>query len=139
MKIRLAPVWNDFWWLWWPMISGDGWGLSFPENCLTVKVKPRKNLNQENWPDGDRTRARQLRGNDVTPRHSGDQRNIKLCPKLYRVLISYRNKLRGMNASKTRKRKGPINVCPELLCLLSQFLTGRVWSNVSMTPTGSSS
>ena len=37
-----APVWNDFWWLWWPMISGDGWGLSFPDICVTVEEKPQK-------------------------------------------------------------------------------------------------
>ena len=47
----LAPVWNDFWWLWWPMISGDVWDLSLPDICLTVEEKPRKNLNQENWSD----------------------------------------------------------------------------------------
>ena len=36
---------------WWPMISGDTWGLSFPDICLTVEGKPRKHQNQENWPD----------------------------------------------------------------------------------------
>ena len=29
----------------WPMISGDGWGLSFPHICLTIGGK---NINQEN-------------------------------------------------------------------------------------------
>ena len=29
------------------MISGDGRGLSFPDICLTVEEKTRKNLNQE--------------------------------------------------------------------------------------------
>ena len=38
----LAPVWNDFWLLWWPMVSGDGLGLRFPYICLTVEEKPRK-------------------------------------------------------------------------------------------------
>ena len=33
------------------MISGDGWGLRFPDIRLIVEEKPRKNLNQENWPD----------------------------------------------------------------------------------------
>ena len=33
------------------MVSGDGWGLSFPDICFTVEEKTRKNLNQENWPD----------------------------------------------------------------------------------------
>ena len=33
------------------MISGDGWGLSFPNICITVEEKSWKNLNQENWPD----------------------------------------------------------------------------------------
>ena len=47
----LAPVWNDFLRLWWPMISGNGWGLNFPEIYLTVEEKPREKLNQENWPD----------------------------------------------------------------------------------------
>ena len=46
-----APVMNDFWWLWWPMITGDGWGLSFLGICLTVEENPRKNLNQQNWPN----------------------------------------------------------------------------------------
>ena len=40
--MSLASVMNDFWRLWWPMISGDGWGLSFPEICLTVEEKPRR-------------------------------------------------------------------------------------------------
>ena len=34
----LAPVMNDFLWIWWPMISGDGWGLSFTE----IWGNPRK-------------------------------------------------------------------------------------------------
>ena len=38
-------------WFWWPMISGDGWGLSFLDICLTVEKKPGKILNQGNWPD----------------------------------------------------------------------------------------
>ena len=33
------------------MISGNGWGLSFPDICRTVEEKPRKNLNKENLPD----------------------------------------------------------------------------------------
>ena len=40
----LVPVMNDFLWLWWPMISGDGWSLSFPDICLTVEEKFRKKL-----------------------------------------------------------------------------------------------
>ena len=48
-QMSLAPVWNDFWRLWWPMISGNGWGLCFPDICLTVEEEPRENLNQENW------------------------------------------------------------------------------------------
>ena len=31
------------------MISGDGWGLSFPDICLKVEENSGKN-NQENWP-----------------------------------------------------------------------------------------
>ena len=38
----LALVWNDFWRLWWPMIYGDGWDLSFPDISLTVDEKPQK-------------------------------------------------------------------------------------------------
>ena len=38
----MAPEWNEFWWLWWPIISGDGWGLSFPNICLTIEEKPHK-------------------------------------------------------------------------------------------------
>ena len=30
-------------------ICGDEWGLRFPDICLSVEEKPRKNLNQENW------------------------------------------------------------------------------------------
>ena len=36
--------------------------------CLTVEGKPRKNLNQEIDPTGDRTRARCVKSSDVTPR-----------------------------------------------------------------------
>ena len=38
----LAPVMNDFLWIWWPMISGDGWGLSFTDICHTVEETPWK-------------------------------------------------------------------------------------------------
>ena len=40
----------------------------FPDICLIVEEKPRKKLNQEIDPTGDRTQARCVRGNDVTPR-----------------------------------------------------------------------
>ena len=46
----LAPVWNDLW-VWWPVISRDSWGLSFPHFRLTVEEKRRKNLKQVNCPD----------------------------------------------------------------------------------------
>ena len=39
----LVPIWNYFWWLWWPMISGDGWGLNFPDICHSVEEKSQKN------------------------------------------------------------------------------------------------
>ena len=39
----LSPIINDFLWLWWPIIFGDGCSLSFPDICLTVEEKPRKN------------------------------------------------------------------------------------------------
>ena len=37
----MAPVMKEFWWLWWPMISRDGCGLSFPDIYLTVEEKPQ--------------------------------------------------------------------------------------------------
>ena len=42
----------------------------FPDICLMVEEKPRKNLNQEIDPTGDRTPARCVRSNDfrLTPR-----------------------------------------------------------------------
>ena len=40
----------------------------YPDICLTVEEKPWKNFNQEIDPIGDRTRARCVRDNDVTPR-----------------------------------------------------------------------
>ena len=40
----------------------------FPNMCLTVEEKQRKNLNQEIDLTGDRTRVRFVRNNDVTPR-----------------------------------------------------------------------
>ena len=65
----LAPTPNDLWWLWWPMISGDGWGLSFPDNCLTVEEKtPDKTSPRKTDPTGNRTRTRCVRGNDVSHR-----------------------------------------------------------------------
>ena len=33
------------------MISGDGWGLYFPNICLTVEENSIKSFSQENWPD----------------------------------------------------------------------------------------
>ena len=33
---------TNFLWLWWPMVTGDGWGLSFPDICLTVEKRIRK-------------------------------------------------------------------------------------------------
>ena len=40
----------------------------FPDICVTVEEQSRKKSQPGNWPDGDRTRARCLRGNDITPR-----------------------------------------------------------------------
>ena len=64
----LAPAWNDLWWKWWPMISGDWWGLRFPDIFLQLRKKPGKTSIRKTDPTGDRTRARWVRGNDVTPR-----------------------------------------------------------------------
>ena len=49
------------------MISRDGCDLSFPDICLTVEEKLRKKVNQEIDPNGDRTRVRCVRGNEVIP------------------------------------------------------------------------
>ena len=37
-----------FWTIMMAMITGDGWGLSFPDMHHTVEENPQKNLNQEN-------------------------------------------------------------------------------------------
>ena len=42
-KRLFAPVMKDFGWLCWPMTSGDGWGLSFPDVCLIIEGNPRTN------------------------------------------------------------------------------------------------
>ena len=49
------------------MISGDGWGPSFPHTCLTVEKNTKKPLPGNLDPTGDRTWAHYMRGNDVTP------------------------------------------------------------------------
>ena len=46
----LEFIMNDFWWFWWPMISGDRCSLIFPNMCLTVDKKPRKIPNNEIGP-----------------------------------------------------------------------------------------
>ena len=38
-----APVMNDLWWLWYPGIDG---GVNFPDICLTVQEKLRKNISR---------------------------------------------------------------------------------------------
>ena len=48
------------------MIFGDLGGLKFPDICLPGEEKPRKNLTQETYPDGDRTRARWVTGAHAT-------------------------------------------------------------------------
>ena len=43
-----------------------GWmSLSFPDICLTVESKARKNLNQENWPDRGSNPGPLVEGNDI--------------------------------------------------------------------------
>ena len=54
-QCSLAPVINYFLLLLCPMVSRDGWGLSFPNVCLTVEETPEKNLNRESDTFGDRT------------------------------------------------------------------------------------
>ena len=54
--------------LWWPNDTRDICDVN-PDICLTVEKKnPGKDLNQEFDPTPDRTLARWVRGNDVTPR-----------------------------------------------------------------------
>ena len=71
-QISLAPIWNNFWW-WWPIILEDGWDLSFPDICLTFEENPRKNPNQENWPD-----RGQNPGPTLARDHSGGQVKNKI-------------------------------------------------------------
>ena len=54
----LTPVMNDFCWLWWPVIFGDGWDLSFPNFCLTDEEKPGKTSTRKTDLTGDRTPVR---------------------------------------------------------------------------------
>ena len=68
----LAPIMNGLWWLCWPMKSGDAWGLSFTDICPTVEEKLRKI--SHTWKTDlteDRTRARCVKGHDVTRRPKG--------------------------------------------------------------------
>ena len=54
----LAPVINEFWWLWWPMISGDGWDVSFPDIFVfQLRKNPWKPSTRKTDPTLDRTRA----------------------------------------------------------------------------------
>ena len=54
----LAPVMNDYGWLWWPNDIRGPWGLKLPDICLTGEEKPRKNSLRKLVPTRDRTRAR---------------------------------------------------------------------------------
>ena len=79
----LTPVWNYFDnILWWPMISGDRWGLSFPDICLTGEEKPRQNPTQETCPDR-RSNPGQLRDKRACYHllHSGGPCSIKNWPR----------------------------------------------------------
>ena len=49
------------------MVSGNKCGLNFLTFVLQLRENPGKNLNQETDPTGIWTRARSMRGNDVTP------------------------------------------------------------------------
>ena len=80
----LAPIWNDLWWLWWPMIFGDRWGLSFPDICLTVEENPRKTSTRKTDLTRDQTQARKEWGNNVVPRPDPVFLNNKLTAELYR-------------------------------------------------------
>ena len=50
------------------MVSGDKCGLNFLTFVLQLRKNPGKDLNQETDPTGIWTRARWMRGNDVTSR-----------------------------------------------------------------------
>ena len=47
----LAPVMNDYGWLWWPNDIRGPWGLKLPDISLKAEGKPRKNLTEETCPD----------------------------------------------------------------------------------------
>ena len=46
------------------MTSEQGWGLRFPDICLTIQKTSGENLNQENRPDRGSNPGRCVRGND---------------------------------------------------------------------------
>ena len=47
----LAPVVNEYGWIWWPNDIRGPWCLKLPDICLTGEEKPRENLTQEICPD----------------------------------------------------------------------------------------
>ena len=53
------------------MIPGDEYGPNFLTFVLQLRKSPGRNLNQETDPTGDRTLARCVRSNSVTPRSQG--------------------------------------------------------------------
>ena len=54
--------------IWWPYDNRVECGIYFLTFVLRLMENPGKNLNQEIDPTGDRTWARCVRSNDVTPR-----------------------------------------------------------------------
>ena len=62
----LAPVMNDYGWLWWPDDIRGPWGLKIPDICLTGEGKHRKNSPKKLVPTGDRTRVRYVTGANAT-------------------------------------------------------------------------
>ena len=60
------------------MITGDECGPNFLTFILRLRENPGKNLNQENDPTGDRTPARWMKGNDITPPPQRRSSTVKL-------------------------------------------------------------
>ena len=69
----------------WPYDNRGQMSPKFPDSYLTVEGKPRKNLNPEIEPAGNRTRARGVRSNDVVPRPQ--QRSILFLMEITCLLV----------------------------------------------------
>ena len=105
----LVPIWNGLWWLWWPMLSRDRWGLGFPDICLTVEKKtPEKTSTRKTDSTGDQTLAHCAKGNDVISRpQRWSVREILPNPSNFHVKIKL-SPLQAMKAHRGCGCKGPL-------------------------------